>query len=99
MGWLLFAGSIVAFGLGTLYLYLPHFDQAWADSITSIDPISLYRNVREFWEAKELFGFGNWLPLVMDLGIMLFVIAITIFCFYQLIEILKGRKDVEEWPE
>ncbi|MFX0051414.1 MAG: hypothetical protein ACFE8U_08990 [Candidatus Hermodarchaeota archaeon] len=93
MGWLLFAGSIVAFGLGTLYLYLPHFDQAWANSP------GLYENVRELWQAQELFGFGNWLPLVMDLGILLFVIAITIFCFHQFIEIIKGKKDVTEWPE
>jgi hypothetical protein len=93
MGWLLFAGTVVAFGLGAIYLYYPHFDQDWAVNLAK------YVDVKEFWEAQKLFGFGNWLPIVMDLGIMLFVIAIAIFCFHQLIEIIKGRHDVKEFPE
>ncbi|MHA2096910.1 MAG: hypothetical protein ACW98F_20020, partial [Candidatus Hodarchaeales archaeon] len=93
MGWLSLAGSIVAFGLGMIYLYYPHFDQEWAVTWTK------YIDVADFWKAQKLFGFGNWLPLVMDLGIMLFIIVITIFCFHQLIQIIKGRHDVKDWPE
>ncbi len=101
MGWLFLAGSVVAFGLGAIYLYFPHFDLAWADSITPSDPLSLgmFEDVAAFWKAQELFGFGNWLPIVMDLGIMLFVIALAILCFNQLIQIIKGRHDVKDWPE
>jgi hypothetical protein len=88
MAWTLFAGSVIAFGLATIFLYFPHLDQNWATNLT------LYADVQDFWSSV-----AGWLPLVLDLGIMLFVIAITIFCFHQLIEILKGRKDVEEWPE
>jgi hypothetical protein len=93
LGWLMLAGSLVAFGLGTIYIYFPHFDANWAQNLT------LFPDVMEFWKAQKLFGFGNWLPIVMDLGIMLFIIAITIFCFHQLIEIIKGKHDIEEWPE
>jgi hypothetical protein len=88
MGWLFFAGSVIAFGLATIYLYFPHLDQNWA---TDLD---LFTDVQDFWNSQ-----GAWLPLVMDIGIMLFVIALTIFCFHQLIEILKGRKDVIDFPE
>ncbi len=93
MGWLSFVGSLVAFGLGMIYLYYPHFDQEWATNLTK------YIDVADFWKAQKLFGFGNWLPLVMDLGIMLFVIVLAIFCFNQLIHIIKGRHDVKDWPE
>ncbi|PWI47811.1 hypothetical protein CEE45_09880 [Candidatus Heimdallarchaeota archaeon B3_Heim] len=93
MGWLSFAGNIVAFGLGMIYLYYPHFDQDWAVNLNK------YVDVREFWADQKLFGFGNWLPLVMDFGIMLLIIVITIFCFHQLIQIIKGRHDVKQWPE
>ncbi len=89
MGWLLFAGSIIAFGLALIYLYLPHFDQNWATDLT------MYTDVQAYWGAN----WGGLLPLIIDLGIMLFVIAIIIFCVHQLIEILKGRKDVKEFPE
>jgi hypothetical protein len=99
MGWLFLAGSIVAFGLGMIYLYFPHFDQAWATSITPSDSIGIFQDVAAFWKAQELFGFGNWLPIVMDLGIVLFVIALAIFCFNQLNQIIKGRHDVKDWPE
>ncbi|MHA2247277.1 MAG: hypothetical protein ACXADY_20190 [Candidatus Hodarchaeales archaeon] len=88
MGWLLFAGSVLAFGLATIYLYFPHLNSAWATNLT------LYDDVQDFWDTT-----APWLPLVIDLGIMLFVIAITIFCFHQLIEIIKGRKDVIDFPE
>ncbi|MFX0210937.1 MAG: hypothetical protein ACFFDT_33470, partial [Candidatus Hodarchaeota archaeon] len=94
LGWLLFAGSVIAFGFAVIYMYFPHFDQAWAESVTSIDPIGLYTDVQAYWGS-----IAPWLPLVLDLGIMLFVVALTIFCFHQLIEILKGRKDVKEFPE
>ena len=95
MGWLLLVGSIIAFGLGMIYLYYPHFDQNWATNWNQ------YVDVAAFWKAQEfpLLGFGNWLPLVMDLGIMLFVIALGVFCFHQLNQIIKGRHDVEDWPE
>lgn len=88
MAWTLFAGSVIAFGLATIFLYFPHLDSAWATNLT------LYADVQEFWNENAF-----WLPLVLDLGIMLFVVAITIFCFHQLIEILKGRKDVIDFPE
>ncbi|MFX0012974.1 MAG: hypothetical protein ACFFB2_04035 [Promethearchaeota archaeon] len=88
MAWLLFAGSILAFGFALIYLYFPHLDQTWATNLTK------YADVQEFWDATAF-----WLPLVIDLGIMLFVIALVIFCFYQLIEIIKGRKDVINFPE
>lgn len=88
MGWLLFAGSLIAFGFALIYLYFPHFDSNWA---TDLD---LYESVREFWSST--FGL---LPLIQNLGIFLLAIAITVFCFHQLIEILKGKKDVTEWPE
>ncbi|UCE12978.1 MAG: hypothetical protein JSV04_12400 [Candidatus Heimdallarchaeota archaeon] len=88
MGWLLFAGSVIAFGFAVIYMYFPHMDQDWAVNLTK------YADVQEYWES-----IASWLPLALDLGIMLFVIAITIFCFHQLIEILKGRKDVKEFPE
>ncbi len=88
MGWLLFAGSAIAFGFAVIYMYFPHLDQDWAVNLTK------YVDVQEYWGS-----IAAWLPLALDLGIMLFVIAITIFCFHQLIEILKGRKDVKEFPE
>ncbi|UCG03822.1 MAG: hypothetical protein JSW11_07510 [Candidatus Heimdallarchaeota archaeon] len=88
IAWLLFAGSVIAFGLATIFLYFPHLDQTWATNLTK------YVDVQEFWNETAF-----WLPLVIDFGIMLFVVAITIFCFHQLIEILKGRKDVKEFPE
>lgn len=94
MGWLCFAGSVIAFGLGLIYLYFPHLDQDWAKSLTLNDPIGLYTDVQDFWSST-----APWLPLVLDLGIMLFVVAIIIFCFHQLIEIVKGRKDVKDFPE
>lgn len=94
IGWLSFAGSVIAFGLGVIYLYLPHMDMAWATSVSETDPIGLYADVQAYWESAAW-----WLPWVMDLGIGLFSIAIIIFCFHQLIEIIKGKRDVEEWPE
>ena len=94
IGWLSFVGSVIAFGLGVTYLYLPHFDMAWATSVSSTDPIGLYADVQAYWESVAW-----WLPWVMDLGIGLISIAIIIFCFHQLIEIIKGKRDVEEWPE
>jgi hypothetical protein len=93
MGWLFLAGSIIAFGFGAIYLYYPHFNTNWATNLT------LFEDVAAYWKAQELFGFGNWLPIAMDLGIMLFVIALAIFCFNQLIQIIKGRHDVKDWPE
>lgn len=88
MGWLLFVGSVIAFGFAVIYMYFPHLDQAWGASP------GMYDDVQHYWES-----IAAWLPIVLDLGIMLFVIAITIFCFHQLIDILKGRKDVIEFPE
>lgn len=94
MGWLFFAGSVIAFGLGLIYLYFPHLDQEWAKSVSQTDLLGIYDDVQAFWQSQ-----GAWLPLVLDLGIMLFVIGIVIFCFHQLIEILKGRKDLIDFPE
>ncbi len=88
MGWLMFAGSILGFGLGMIYLYFPHLDQNWANNLT------LYADVQEFWEVNAF-----WLPLLLDLGILLICLALVIFCFHQLIEIIKSRKDVHEFPE
>ncbi len=93
MGWLFLAGSLIAFGLGAIYLYYPHFNPNWA-----VDH-NLYADVAEYWKAQEILGFGNWLPIVMDLGIMLFVVALAIFCFHQLVQIIKGRHDVKDFPE
>jgi hypothetical protein len=88
MAWLLFAGSVLAFGFALLYLYLPHLDQTWAGDLT------LYADVQAFWEAKAF-----WLPLVIDFGILLIVVALIVFCFHQLVDIIKGRRDVQDWPE
>jgi hypothetical protein len=88
MAWFLFAGSVVAFGFGMIYLYFPHLDQSWAENLTK------YLDVKEFWEETAF-----WLPLAMDLGIMLLVVGIAIFCFNQFIQIWKGKRDVKEWPE
>ena len=88
MAWFLFAGSVIAFGFGMLYLYLPHLDQSWAENLTK------FVDVKEFWEETAF-----WLPLAMDFGIMLFVIGIVIFCFHQFLEIWKGKRDVENFPE
>jgi hypothetical protein len=91
MAWLLFAGSVIAFGFAVFYLYVPHLDFPWARNL------NLYADVQDYWaQSKHFFGI---LPYVMDLGIMLIAIAIIIFCFNQLIEIIKGRKDVQDWPE
>ncbi|MHA2224061.1 MAG: hypothetical protein ACXAC8_02580 [Candidatus Hodarchaeales archaeon] len=94
MGWLLFAGSAIAFGFAVIYMYFPHLDQNWTPISLGGLGTDLYDSVQEYWEIV-----AAWLPLVLDLGIMLFVIAITIFCFHQLIQILKGRKDVIDFPE
>jgi hypothetical protein len=88
MAWLLFAGSIIAFGLALIYLYFPHFDPKWAADT------ELYSSVRDFWSSTQ-----GLLPLIQNLGLVLLTIAIIVFCFHQLIEILKGKKDVTEWPE
>ncbi len=88
MAWLLFAGSIIAFGFALFYLYLPHLDQVWATNL------SLYTDVKEYWATNAF-----WLPLAIDLGILLITVALIVFCFHQLIEIIKGRKDVNKWPE
>lgn len=89
MAWLLFAGSVIAFGFALLYLYLPHFDQVWANN-----PALYPDGVKEYWATNAF-----WLPLVLDFGILLITVALVIFCFHQLKEIIKGRKDVKEWPE
>jgi hypothetical protein len=88
IGWSAFIGSVLAFGLGLLYLYLPHLDMAWATNLT------LYTDVVEYWKATAF-----WLPWVMDIGIVFVSLGIIIFCFHQFFEIWKGKKDVEEWPE
>ncbi|MFW9992391.1 MAG: hypothetical protein ACFFD4_10115 [Candidatus Odinarchaeota archaeon] len=41
----------------------------------------------------------DWAILPIDLGITLFVAGIALFCLHQLVEILKGKKDVLEWSE
>jgi hypothetical protein len=89
MAWLLFAGSVLAFGFALIYLYAPHLDQAWANNLT------LYTDVKDYWGTN----LGGLLPLVLDFGILLIVVALVIFCVHQLMQIIKGRKDVKEWPE
>ena len=41
----------------------------------------------------------TWTYYFFDLGLTLIVIAIVLFCVHELIEILKGKKDVTEFPE
>jgi len=94
MGWLSFAGSIIAFLPTAIYMYFPHFDQTWA---TDLDK---YVDVLDYWSHNmPLLPNLSLVNLVIDFGIMLLVITITIFCFHQLIQLLKGRKDVKEFPE
>lgn len=88
MSWLLYAGSVVAFGFGVIYLYLPHFNTEWAFNV------NLFVSVRDMYNQT-----APWLPLAMEAGIMLIAIAIVIFCFHQLFDIIKGKRDVEDWPE
>jgi hypothetical protein len=88
IGWSSFIGSIVAFGLGVTYLYFPHLDMAWATNLT------LYADVVEYWKAT-----AAWLPWVMDIGIVFVSVGIILFCIHQFLEIWKGKKDVENWPE
>ena len=88
MGWLMLAGSILAFGFGMIYMYFPHLDQNWANNLT------LYASVQEFWEVNAF-----WEPLLLDLGITLIALALVIFCFYELIQIIKGKRDVNVFPE
>lgn len=89
MAWLLFVGSLLAFGFALIYLYAPHLDQAWANNL------ALYTDVKDYWSTT----LGGVLPLLLDFGILLIVIALVIFCVHQLMQIIKGRKDVKEWPE
>ena len=94
MAWLLFTGSVIAFGFAVFYLYVPHLDQVWAANST------LYTDVKEYWATNAFLLLPpGFLPLVMDLGILFITLALITFCFHQLIEILKGRKDIKEWPE
>ncbi len=95
IAWCSFAGSILAFLPAAIYMYFPHFDQVWAKDWTK------YASVEEFWVVNwpGLLSSQSWLTLLMDIGIALFAIIFTIFCFYQLIQILKGRKDVLDFPE
>ncbi|MHA2344971.1 MAG: hypothetical protein ACXADW_24255 [Candidatus Hodarchaeales archaeon] len=88
IGWSSFIGSILAFGLGVIYLYFPHLDTSW---ISDGNP---YATVVEFWKAT-----AGWLPWVMDIGIVFVSVGIILFCIHQFLEIWKGRKDVESWPE
>ncbi len=41
----------------------------------------------------------RWTYYFFDLGLVLIVIAIVIFCVHELIKILQGKKDVPEFPE
>ncbi len=88
MAWLLFVGSVLAFGFALLYLYIPHLDMPWARNLT------LYTDVKEYWATN-----APWMPLVIDFGILLIVVALVVLCFHQLIDIIKGRRDVQDWPE
>ena len=88
IGWSSFIGSILAFGLGVTYLYYPHLITSW---VSDGNP---YTSVVEFWKAT-----AAWLPWVMDIGIVFFSVGIILFCIHQFLEIWKGKKDVEEWPE
>ncbi|MHA1214884.1 MAG: hypothetical protein ACTSR2_05990 [Candidatus Hodarchaeales archaeon] len=89
MAWLLFVGSIVGFGAAVIYMYGPHLDP----------------NVMNFLGDPTSEAYIAATPIIqlmfyfIDIGIVLISIAIVVFCFHQLIEIIKGKKDVYEFPE
>ncbi|MFW9854586.1 MAG: hypothetical protein ACFFFG_05980 [Candidatus Thorarchaeota archaeon] len=90
IGWILNIGSILGFLFAVIFIYSPHFDPRITQSI--------YYGVANVEAIIDTYIANTPLMqlsfLIIDLGIVLFVFGLIMFCFHQLIEILKGKMDV-----
>ncbi len=87
MGWLIFVGSVFGFGAAVIYLYYPHVDPKIMDYLNS--------TLEAYQAATPIIGISFY---IIDIGILLLGIALVVFCFHQFIDIVKGRKDLENFP-